>query len=536
MNLLNRKHKKNGLVLSLFFMTSCTATFNQIPVMKTIDATMISSTKVTPTLNQTGSEEITIRFSGDEITTQRQIQIFTDIACSEMISQEQITSNDTFDLIFSLMNYGDYTFYYKIIGDLEESQCTLTAINYVYDKHIPTLYSVAADSSQGNQNSTECILSPDGSLGLFSSSSSNLHPDALSVNFHVFLKDLSTNALELISVDSNEIPGDNWSYTPSISSDNRYVVFWSTSSNLFFGDGNGSWDVFLRDRVLGTTTGISWIAGSSGSGSSVIPEISSNGEVIVFKSQAIDLDPNVVEPAGDKAYWYDRIAGEIHYINIMQESWSNGRAIRVDATGRYITFVSSQNLTGTDLNGFEDVYFYDRITDTYEIVSVDSNEVQGNGHSNLSALSSGGRYVAFESAATNLISGDTNGVNDIFLRDRTLGTTIRVSVSSSGTEGNGASKFPDMSEDGSRISYQSAATNLVTDDTNNVTDVFVYNLSDGKTERISKNQTWEQGNALSEYVRSKISADGNQIGFTTFSSNFANDTNGNADCYSFEID
>ncbi len=132
------------------------------------------------------------------------------------------------------------------------------------------------------------------------------------------------------------------------------------------------------------------------------------------------------------------------------------------------------NLVSGDTNGKTDVFVHDRQTGQTTRVSVRSDGTQGNGNSEEPFISTDGRYVAFDSEATNLVSGDTNGTWDVFVHDRQTGQTTRVSVRSNGTQGNGASGLPSISTDGRYVAFESGATNLVSGDTNGKTDIFVH--------------------------------------------------------------
>jgi Tol biopolymer transport system component len=146
----------------------------------------------------------------------------------------------------------------------------------------------------------------------------------------------------------------------------------------------------------------------------------------------------------------------------------------ISADGRYVAFHSdASNLVAGDTNNARDIFVRDRQMGTTERVSVHSNGAQGNDWSFDPAISDDGRYVAFESRASNLAPGYTNGTVDIFVRDRLMGTTERVSVDSNGTQANYDSYSPDISGDGRYVAFQSLASNLVSGDTNGVSDVFV---------------------------------------------------------------
>src|SRR5207245_298074 len=205
--------------------------------------------------------------------------------------------------------------------------------------------------------------------------------------------------------------------------------------------------------------------------------------------------------------------------------------VALSADGRFVAFTSvATNLVAGDANGVSDVFVHDRQAGTTERVSVDSAGSEGNGASTGVALSADGRFVAFTSVATNLVAGDTNGAADVFVHDRQTGTTERGSVDSAGSEGNGASTGVALSADGRFVAFTSAATNLVAGDTNGVTDVFVHDRQTGTTERVSVDSAGIEGNGASAGVA--LSADGRFVAFTSVATNLvAGDTNGAADVF-----
>jgi Tol biopolymer transport system component len=146
----------------------------------------------------------------------------------------------------------------------------------------------------------------------------------------------------------------------------------------------------------------------------------------------------------------------------------------ISAGGRFVAFDShATNLVPGDTNDFGDIFVRDRQTGTTQRVSVGRNGAQGNDHSLVSVISADGRFVFFTSDASNLVPGDTNGTSDVFVRDRRTRTTERVSVGPGGAQGNGDSALPALSADGRFVAFGSSATNLVPGDTNRTTDVFV---------------------------------------------------------------
>lgn len=188
----------------------------------------------------------------------------------------------------------------------------------------------------------------------------------------------------------------------------------------------------------------------------------------------------------------------------------------VTATGRYVAFESdASNLVAGDTNGRKDVFVRDTIAKKTTRVSVGAGGSQGNGQSQDPSISDDGRYVAFSSGASNLVAGDSNGAFDVFVHDRVAHVTTRVSVSSGGVQGNGASYFARIAPGGRFVAFVSEATNLAAgSDTNNDTDVFVRSLAAGTTERVSSTPLGNAANSGS--AGPSISANGSRVAFTSW--------------------
>ena len=190
----------------------------------------------------------------------------------------------------------------------------------------------------------------------------------------------------------------------------------------------------------------------------------------------------------------------------------------ISAEGRYVAFASlATDLVPGDSNELCDVFVHDQQTGDTFLVSVASNGTQGNGDSNRPSISADGRYVAFESWASNLVPGDTNHNYDVFVHDRQTGQTERVSVASDGTQGNGFCTSPSISADGRHVAFTSEASNLVAADTNDAGDVFVHDRQTGQTERVSVASDGTQGNGFC--ASPSISADGRYTAFRPEASN-----------------
>ncbi len=203
----------------------------------------------------------------------------------------------------------------------------------------------------------------------------------------------------------------------------------------------------------------------------------------------------------------------------------------ISGDGRYVAFASAgSTLVPGDTNGVEDVFVYDRRSRSTERVSLSSAGEQGNGDSYGPAISADGRYVAFTSAASNLTPGDGNGELDVFVRDRVAHTTVLASVGPHGTPGDGPSGAPSISGDGRLVAFESDADNLVPDDANATGDVFVHDLVAGATRLVSVGGGGRPTESPS--FGPAISADGSSVAFESFSSRLVpGDTNDALDVF-----
>lgn len=184
----------------------------------------------------------------------------------------------------------------------------------------------------------------------------------------------------------------------------------------------------------------------------------------------------------------------------------------ISADGRFVAFQSqATNLVAGDTNNSIDIFVRDRVTGTTTRVSVDSQGAQSNGTSYEPSISADGRFVAFWSFASNLVPGDTNGTWDVFVYDRQLGLTSRASVDSLGNEGNAYAERPVISADGTSVAFWSGASNLVVGDTNGVADVFVRHIPSGTTRRVSISTAGVEADQPCYFPA--ISADGQTIAF-----------------------
>jgi hypothetical protein len=339
-----------------------------------------------------------------------------------------------------------------------------------------------------------------------------------------------------VSLDSAGVEGDSQSFDPVLSGDGQVVAFWSYARNLVPGDTNISSDVFVRDLTTGITERVSvTTAGAEGNMGSCWPAISADGSVVAFVGFANNLVPGDTNGYSD-VFVHDRVTGVTTRVSVSSagvegNKMSDGR-VALSSDGQFVVFSSiANNLVAGDTNGSWDIFVHDRSTSTTTRVSVSSAGLEGNYWSNLPAISADGEVVAFTSWATNLIAGDTNGVSDVFMHDRSTGITTRVSVSSAGIEGDLSSEYPALSADGQSVAFRSFATNLISGDTNGAGDIFVFDRSTGVTTRVSVDST---GGEHDGYVdkQSSLSDDGEIVVFSSDATNLvAGDTNWKSDVF-----
>jgi Tol biopolymer transport system component len=315
-----------------------------------------------------------------------------------------------------------------------------------------------------------------------------------------------------------------------ISADGRVVAFDSYATNLTSGDSRGFINIFVHERQSGLTTTVSTTTGGApGNDHSVAPALTRDGGLIVFHSDATNLVSGDTNQLTD-VFVHDRAAGTTARVNVgpggAQAVGGPSLLPAISADGRYVAFESSaRNLVPGDTNGRRHILVHDRSTGTTTRASVGPGGVQADGDSFFASISADGRYVAFESDATNLVPGDTNNRADVFVHDRATGSTTRVSVATGGAQGAGDSGRPRISADGQYVIFDAEAPNLVPDDTNAFADVFVHDRATGVTTRVSV--ATGGGQAMGgDSVLPSISADGRIVAFQSEATNLvAEDTN-----------
>jgi archaellum component FlaF (FlaF/FlaG flagellin family) len=270
--------------------------------------------------------------------------------------------------------------------------------------------------------------------------------------------------------------------------------------------------------------------GVGGNGPSFAPAISADGRYVAFSSDATDLVPGDTNGMRD-VFVRDQLTNEIERVSIaddeQQGQWG-GEGASISADGRFVTFESSSQLTNDPLSGTQNIFVRDRNAGTTVKVSVPKpGDLVTTNNSYQSSISADGRYVAFVSLATNVVPNDTNAKADVFLRDLVAGTTVRVSTDNDGNQVDGASGWPRISADGSAVVYESVATNVVTDDSNGVKDVFWWPRATGSVLRVSETVNAVQADGAS--YQATVSADGRYVSFNSQSANLAPASNVSSD-------
>ena len=391
--------------------------------------------------------------------------------------------------------------------------------------------SVTSDEAQVAEFSASPSVSADGRFVAFQSPGA-LAPGGSGIS--IFVRDRQAGTTSLVSGEGTRA---------AISADGRYVAFISSAA-LVGDDSNGLYDVYLRDLLLGTTTRINVNSKEQqalGGNSIGRISVSADGRFVAFASDATNLVPRDTNTVRD-VFVRDQQLGTTRRVSVSsseaQASGPAGPASTPDSfdalishDGRFVTFVSgARNLVRRDTNGEQDIFVRDRLKGATRRVSVNSAEKQSNSSSMGPAISAGGRFVAFMSTATNLTRGDTNEAFDTFVRDRRVGITRRVSIGINDLPPSSPdiNEWTSISRDGRFVAFTTAAA-LVADDTNGRQDVYVRDRTARTTTRVSIRSTGEQVLVPSYFP--SLSADGLFVAYQTTGSLVPDDTNNMFDVF-----
>jgi len=428
----------------------------------------------------------------------------------------------------------------------------LPACGNINDGHPPVPFTVRASvdtfGAEANQASELARVSGNGRYVVFVSSANNLVAGDTNGKRDVFRRDLATGITELVSVGFGGAPGDEDSDNPSISDDGRYVAFDSFATNLLAAP-ESLRQVYVRDMNNTSGNGVSLVSvdplGFSGDDESSRPAISGDGAFVAFESFATTLAGNHPDLISNI---YRR---ELATSSILQVSLNTGGGeptagpgavpdsitCAISRDGTRIAFLSGcTDLVIGDTNNLADVFAatVDALgAVTIVRASMATVPAGANAASDKPSISADGRFVAFESRATNLVVPDANSTAfDVYVFNVDVPGVERVSLNSAGLQAaQFESQAPSLSEDGRFVAFQSLAINLVEGDTNQAMDIFIRDRLTGMTVRVSVDSSGNQAGFSQNSTAPSISADGRAVAFRTVAPFVNGDTNGLADIY-----
>lgn len=359
-------------------------------------------------------------------------------------------------------------------------------------------FGIKGTESNGASSLIQHSVSRDGGRVAFTSAASNLDSHDGRAGRDVFVYDRGPGTITMVDFDSGGVQADGECYAATISTDGTKIAFTGLADNLTSNDNNRWNDVFVRDTVAGTTTCLSkTAAGATGDWMSLFVVLNGDGTKAAFSSVADDIVNNGWSDGYQNVYFADLGAATVQYASAVPAGETNGPSI-----------------------------------------SGDPSQVSGSWPNQCSA---DGRWIVFESGATNLVADDYNGASDVFVCDRTTGAVTCMSLGTNGLPATGTSRFPTISGNGRYVAFESAAPNLVANDLNSVIgDIFRVDRDP------DRNGIFDEGNAVTilvsvdsngnssngESTTPVISADGNRIAFGSFASNLSSiDTNGVMDVF-----
>lgn len=391
-----------------------------------------------------------------------------------------------------------------------------------------TRLSSVGQEVDGSGASTSASISGDGRLVAFQSEASNLVGDDTNEAADVFVRDVAAGKTTRVSVG-----GTGESITPDISDDGNFVAFASFAGDLLEGDTNQMSDIFVRDMAAARTERVSvGTANAQADDFSFAPTISADGRLVVYESDATNLVPDDSNQARD-IFLRDRMSGTTQRLSGAGGGSGGDRGSfgpSISGNGRFVAFESdATNLVPGDTNDARDIFVRDLETDVTQRITMGERLAQPDDSSYAPTISADGQVVAFSSRASNLVPGDTNGSEDIFIRRRSgSGTMVVVSSPPGKDQADADSYAPSISADGRTVSFESFATNLVAADENGRVDIFV---SDGRTVRVASVATdGASGDNVSS--GSSLSTDGQVVAFESLATNLVEtDGNGTADLF-----
>ena len=381
-----------------------------------------------------------------------------------------------------------------------------------------TLVSTTAGGEKGNAFSDGASLSSSGNLVAFTSDATNFGAD--NGFSDIYVKDLASGELTLASTSDTGEEGDRESFQATLSPDGSVVAFSSRAGNLDPEDGNNNiMDVFAKDLSTGDLTIVSTSdTGKPGNGDALSPSPSRSGDLVAFQTDANTLDPGDTDSASD-VYLKDLRTGDLTLESTNRSGVKgNSESFSPDLTpsGARLAFVSAAtNLVAKDKDIAFDVYVKVLATGKLFLASTSDAGVKGDFGGENPSLSSGGTKVAFDSDSKNLDPGDTSRDTDVYVKDPTTGDLVLASTNDDGVKANGFSERPALSGNGRRVAFVSDATNLDPADTDNDWDVYVKDLVTGDVSLATTSSDGVKGGEDANQQFPSISGKGRRVAFHT---------------------
>ena len=396
---------------------------------------------------------------------------------------------------------------------------------------VVSLLSTLSNGSFASTNSYSGMLSADGHKLVFSSYASDYVNGDNNGQADIFVKDLVTGEVQLASAGTTGqqgaqgVSGDSYGI---FSHDAKYVVYQTDNLQLIPGTNTGGFgQIYIKNLLTGELKLVSGnLAGDAGNERSFGMSISSDNRYVLFESKATNL-----AAAGSNGfsqlYIKDLTTGSVQLVsssNLASQGGNNSTYASFSADGKNIVFISEANdLVANDSNN-TDVFVKNLQTSVVKLVSTSSLGVAANGHSSHASFSADGRYVSFQTTATNLITGLDNDPNhsNLYRKDLLTGEVLAIDANANGVLGNLQGEYPSLSSDGRYAAFTSMANNLVAGDVNNDFDVFVKDLVTGDIRLVSADVNGNQFNIhgfVSAENQPSFSADDNTIIIEAESSN-----------------
>lgn len=402
--------------------------------------------------------------------------------------------------------------------------------------------SVNVNGQQANGASFKPAFSPDSTKIAFESDASNLLPSGLNGERQILLKDIASGQITLVSANASGQAANADCLDMEFSPDGRKMVFESDATNLVAGVTNGKRHVYMKDLDTGTVTLISSSStGAAGNANSGDPMFSPDGTKVVFSSISDNFAPNDtnISSGGRDIFIKDLATGLTSLVSANAQGQignGNGDDPSWSHDGESVIFWSSaSNLIPGGTNGVEQVYIKNIETGAVRLVSVDNAGDQSNGYNNDPSFTPDDRIITYWSDASDILPGDTNGKSDIVLYNLVSQNVTIGSSNAQGVIGNGSSQDPLFTADGKYLTMKSNSTNFVPEASNGKYQIFVKDMATGELVLLSTNNQGVQGNDNSDDPI--FSRNGQYVAFESFATNFVSgDTNGKLDIYMARVE